>query len=117
MRALIDFLDLIKPGWQFIQILVMSGLVLYAVYSLVRRFDALLALFVGCLLSNMVIVTVWFLCALQTKWGLELLPTSVRQVLYLAIQLGYPFEILLWSVFAFLLIRRNRSGASEERKD
>jgi hypothetical protein len=45
MRALIDFLDLIKPGWQFIQILVMSGLVLYAVYSLVRRFDALLALF------------------------------------------------------------------------
>ena len=58
MRALIDFLDLLKPGWQLIQILVMSGLVVYAVYSLVRRFDALVALFVGCLLSNMAIVTV-----------------------------------------------------------
>jgi hypothetical protein len=116
MSSLIDFLDLIKPGWQLIQLLVMGGLVLYAVYSLVRRFDALLALFVACLLSNMAIVTVWFLFALQTKWGLELLPTSVRQVLYLAIQLGYPFEILLWSVFAFLLIRRNRAGTPEERK-
>lgn len=116
MKTLIDFLDLLKPGWQLIQILVMSGLVLYAVYSLVQRFDALLALFVGCLLSNMAIVTVWFLFALQTKWGLELLPTSVRQVLYLTIQLGYPFEILLWSLFAFLLIRRNRAETNEERK-
>ena len=116
MKTLIDFLDLLKPGWQLLQILLMGGLVLYAVYSLVRRFDALLALFVGCLLSNMAIVTVWFLFALQTKWGLELLPVTVRQVLYLAIQLGYPFEILLWSLFAFMLIRRNRSGATEGRQ-
>ena len=116
IKTLIDFLDLLQPGWQLIQILVMSGLVLYAVYSLVQRFDALLGLFVGCLLSNMAIVTVWFLFALQTKWGLELLPTSVRQVLCLTIQLGYPFEILLWSLFAFLLIRRNRAETNEERK-
>jgi ABC-type uncharacterized transport system permease subunit len=108
MKPLIDFLDLIKPFWQLIQLLVMGGLVIYAVYSLVRRFDALLALFVGCLLSNMAITTVWFLFALQSKWQLKLLPASVRQVLYLAIQLGYPFEIFLWSVFTFLLIRRNR---------
>jgi len=117
MKLLIDFLDLIKPGWQLIQLLVMSGLVLYAVYSLVRRFDALLALFVACLLSNMAIVTVWFLFALQTKWGLELLPVKVRQVLYLAIQLGYPFEILLWSAFAFLLIRRNRAEPTAPSKE
>ena len=58
----------------------------------------------------------WFLFALQTKWGLELLPISFRQVLYLAIQLGYPFEILHWTVFAFFLIRRNRAGTTEERK-
>lgn len=108
MKTLIDFLDLIKPVWQLLQLLVMGGLVLYAIYSLVRRFDALLALFVACLLSNMAIVTVWFLFAIQSKWGLEFLPVYVRQVLYLAIQLGYPFEILLWSAFAFLLIRRNR---------
>ena len=67
MRTLIDFLDLIKPGWQLIQLLVMGSLVLYAVSSLVRRFDALLALFVGCLFTNMAIVTVWFLFALQLE--------------------------------------------------
>ncbi len=109
MKTFIDFLDLIKPGWQLLQLVFMGGLVLYAVHSLVRRFDALLALFLACLLSNLAIVTVWFLFAIHSKWGLEFLPVYVRQVLYLAIQIGYPFEILMWSVFTFLLIRRNRA--------
>jgi hypothetical protein len=108
MKTLIDFLDLIKPTWQLLQLVLMGGLVLYAVYSLTRKFDPLLALFVACLLSNLAIVTVWFLFAIHSKWGFEFLPVYVRQVLYIAIQLGYPFEILLWSAFAFLLIRRNR---------
>jgi hypothetical protein len=108
MKTLIDFLDLIKPVWQLIQLLVIGGLVLYAVYSLTQRFDALLALFVACLLSNLAFVTVWFLFALHSEWRLEFLPVEVRQVLYLAIQLAYPFEILLWAVFTFLFIRRNR---------
>jgi hypothetical protein len=36
-----------------------------------------------------------FLFAIQTDWGIELLTVYVRQVLYFAIQLGYPLEILV----------------------
>jgi hypothetical protein len=108
MKTLIDFLDLIKPFWQLVQLLLVGGLILYAVYSLIRKFDALLALFVACLLWNQAVAAVWFLFAIQTEWNIELLPMYLRQALYLGIRLGYPFEIVLWSAFAFLLIRRNR---------
>jgi hypothetical protein len=45
MKTLIDFLDLIKPVWQLTQLLVMCGLISYAVFSLMRKIDALLAIF------------------------------------------------------------------------
>jgi len=117
MRTLIDFLGLLMPFWQFLHLMVMGGLVVYAVYSLAERFDALLALFVVCLLWSSAIVAVWFLFALQTEWGIELVPKLVLQALYAAIRIAYPFEILIWSVFAFLLICRNRAGTTEERKE
>ena len=115
MRTLIDFLGLLMPFWQFLHLMVMGGLVVYAVYSLAERFDALLALFVVCLLWSSAVVAVWLLFALQTEWGIELVPKLVRQALYAAIRIAYPFEILIWSAFAFLFIRRNRAGTNEER--
>jgi len=107
MSHLLVIADLINPVFNLIHVLLMFGLSTFAIYSLQKRFDLILALFTaGSILSGF-ITTIWFIFALQTDWKITLLSIEVRRIAYLFIHVFYPLEILIWASVFILLIKKN----------
>ena len=116
MNALLVIADLIKPFFNLAHVLIMLCISAYAIYSLRRRFDFILALFTAGIILDTIVTTIWFIFGLQTAWKITLMPGEIRRISYLFIQIAYPFEILIWASVFFQLARRNIVSPSPLRE-
>ena len=107
MSRFITIADLLKPFIELGAVLIMLCLSVYAINSLMRRFDSVLALFTIGTILDMITTTCWFVFGLQAEWKITLLPAELRRIVYLCLQVSYPFQILIWASAFFLFARRN----------
>ena len=113
MPHLIALADLIKPLLNAIQIVIMLGLSVIAIYSLTQRQNLSLALFTAGALLGVFTTAFWLVLSLQAYWNISLVSLEIRQLGYLFVQVAYPFEIVLWASTFILLIKENFRSVSK----